>query len=313
MNSRSNTLSRFLTVLLASGASCPALLDAQASSAGARGYSAEECPPCAEWNAPAAPVKLHGNTWYVGTRGLAAILITSDSGHVLIDAGLPESAEPIMASIRALGFRVGDIELIVTSHAHYDHAGGVAEIQRASGALVAASASSAKVLRSGELGPDDPQFGIALAFPAVDGAHVREIADRDTLRVGSISLVMHSTPGHTPGGSSWSWRVCETGACLDFVYADSQTPVSADGFLFTRNSTYPSVLRDFEKGQARLEALSCDVLLTPHPGASKFWERVEARDAGRAAALRDPEACRRYVATARTQLARRVAREAAAQ
>lgn len=171
MNSRLKTLSRFLTVLLASGAFRPALLDAQASSAGARGYSAEECPPCAEWNAPAAPVKLHGNTWYVGTRGLAAILITSDSAHVLIDAGLSESAEPIMASIRALGFRVEDIELIVTSHAHYDDAGGVAEIQRASGAFVAASASSARVLRSGELGPDDPQFGIALAFPPVHGAH----------------------------------------------------------------------------------------------------------------------------------------------
>lgn len=307
-----HALSPFLTPLVASGALCPALLAAQATSAGTRGYSAEECPPCAEWNAPAAPVHLLGNTWYVGTRGLAAILITSDSGHVLIDAGLPESAEPIIANIRALGFRVEDVELILTSHAHYDHAGGVAAIQRASGAVVAASASSARVLESGELGPDDPQFGIALAFPPVDRARIREIVDHDTLRVGPLSLVMHSTPGHTPGGTSWSWRVCEAGACLDFVYADSQTPVSADGFLFTRNTTYPSVLRDFEKGQARLEGLSCDVLLTPHPGASGLWQRLEARDAGNPSALRDPEACRRYAAAARTQLARRVAREAAA-
>lgn len=313
MKSRSNTFSRFLAALLASGALCPVVLQAQGASIGTRGYSAEECPPCAEWNAPAAPVRLHGNTWYVGTRGLAAILITSDSGHVLLDAGLPESAEPIMANIRALGFRVEDIELVLTSHAHYDHAGGVAAIQRASGGVVAASASSAKVLRSGELGPDDPQFGIALAFPPVDTARLREVSDGDTLRVGPIALVMHATPGHTPGGTSWSWRVCEDGACLDFVYADSQTPVSADGFRFTRNTTYPAVLRDFERGQARLEALSCDVLLTPHPGASGLWERLEARDAGRASALRDTGACRRYVANARTQLARRVAREAAEQ
>src|SRR4051812_312909 len=90
----------------------------------AMGYTATECPSCAAWNAPNTPAGLFGNTYYVGTRGLSALLITSDAGHVLIDAGLPESAAPIMANIRALGFRVEDIKLIVNSHAHYDHAGG---------------------------------------------------------------------------------------------------------------------------------------------------------------------------------------------
>lgn len=276
-------------------------------------YSVAECPSCREWNAAASPTRLFGNTFYVGTRGLSALLVTSDAGHVLLDAGLPESAAPIMASIRALGFRVEDIRLIVTSHAHHDHVGGVAAIQRVSGAMVAASPASARVLREGSSGPDDPQYGLALAFPPVDRARLRELGDGDTLRAGSILLTAHFTPGHTPGGTSWSWRSCERTECLNLVYADSQTPVSADGFLYTRTTTYPAALRDFERGHAVLERLSCDVLLTPHPEASQLWQRLEAQARGTTPALRDPEGCRRYVATARQQLARRVARERAGQ
>ena len=276
---------------------------AQSTDALRAGYSATQCPSCAEWNAPATPAHLYGNVYYVGTRGLSAILLTSDSGHVLIDAGLPESAEPIMAHIRALGFRVEDVKLIVNSHAHYDHAGGIAAIQRASRARVAASPSSAAVFHTGMAGRDDPQYAIALAFPAVTGADVRVFADGDTLRVGPIAIVAHFTPGHTPGGTSWSWRACESTKCLDFVYADSQTPVSSDDFLFTRSAAYPTALQDFARGFAVLEQLPCDVLLTPHPSASQLWERIASGK------LEDPQACKRYVAGARAALARRVAAE----
>ena len=269
-------------------------------------YPAEQCPRCAEWNAAAEPVRLFGNVHYVGTRGLSALLLTSSQGHILIDAGLPESAEPILRSVRALGFDPKDIRLIVTSHAHYDHAGGVAAIQRASGATVAAHPWSARAMRTGSRTPGDPQYDIALDYPAVRGA-MREIADGDTLRVGPLAIVAHFTPGHTPGGTSWSWHSCEGGRCMDFVYADSQTPVSADGFLYTRNESYPGAIADFERGFAVLERLSCDVLVTPHPGASRLWERLAAGPA----ALRDPEACRRYAANARTALARRIERERA--
>ena len=303
---------RRLLILLAGAipfALSAAPLRAQSGDTVRAGYSASECASCAEWNAPAQPVHLYGNAYYVGTRGLGAILLTSPAGHVLIDAGLPESAEPIMANVRALGFRVQDIRLILNSHAHFDHAGGIAAVQRALGARVAASPASAAVLRRGTPGPDDPQFDIALPYAAVTGTSIREIADGDTLRVGPIVLTAHFTPGHTRGGTSWSWRECEAKECLDFVYADSQTPVSADGFYFTRNSTYPTVLEDFARSYAVLEQLPCDVLLTPHPGASRMWERLEARTRGERSALRDPMACRRYAATAREQLSRRVATE----
>ena len=273
---------------------------------------ARACPSCAEWNAPQAPLHIFGNTYYVGTHGLSAILITSTEGHVLIDAGLPESAAPILASIRALGFRPEDIKLILNSHAHYDHAGGIAEVQRASHATVAASAWSAVVISKGTSPSSDPQYSIILPYPPAHDLKV--IADGETLRVGPLALTAHFTGGHTPGGTTWTWRSCEGPRCLDLVYADSQTPVSADDFFFTRNTTYPNAIADFERGQATLEHLSCDMLITPHPGASAFFERVAARDAGVASpALVDSYGCKRLAATARDALARRIAIEKAKQ
>jgi metallo-beta-lactamase class B len=265
------------------------------------------CPDCAAWNAPQRPFRIHGNTYYVGTHGLTAVLLTSGAGHVLLDGGLAESVARIADNIRALGFRVEDVRLILNSHAHYDHAGGIAALQRLSGARVAASPASRAVLRRGASGPDDPQHGIALPFPAV--AEVETIRDGDTLRAGGVALAAHFTGGHTPGGTSWSWRSCEGTRCLDLVYADSQTPVSADGFSFTRSAAYPTALADFERGLALLERLPCAVLLTPHPDASGLWERVAARDQGAADALADPEGCRRYAARARARVAARVEAE----
>ncbi|MEO8621981.1 MAG: subclass B3 metallo-beta-lactamase [bacterium] len=267
------------------------------------------CTNCAEWNIPQRPFRIYGNTYYVGPHGLSAILITSNGGHVLIDGALPESAPSIMANIRELGFRVEDIKLILNSHDHFDHAGGIAAIQRASGATVAASPSSAKVLENGKSGPDDPQFGILLSYPAV--AHVQVFADGETLHAGALALTAHATPGHTPGGTSWSWTSCENAQCLNMVYADSQSPGSADGFLFTRNDTYPTALADFERGFALLEHIDCDVLITPHPSASGLFERIAARDKGTTPALIDRDACKRYAANARQQLAKRVATEKA--
>ncbi|MEO8335914.1 MAG: subclass B3 metallo-beta-lactamase [bacterium] len=270
-------------------------------SARAFDYSAAQCSSCAEWNAPQKPFRIFGNTWYVGTRGLGAILITSPTGHVLIDGGIPASAPAIVANIRSLRFLIEDVWLIVNSHAHFDHAGGIAELQQASGATVAASPASAPVMRAGKSGPDDPQFGVLLPFAPV--SEVRTIADGETLHVGDLAVTAHFTPGHTAGGTTWTWRSCEGSVCKDMVYADSQTPVSADGFLFTRNTTYPTAIADFERGADVLDRLSCDILITPHPSASDMWERVEK------GALVDTSACKRYAVSARAALAKRIARE----
>ena len=268
---------------------------------------AKECPSCAEWNAPHKGFRLFGNAWYVGTNGLASVLLTSNGGHILLDGGLPESAPLIAANVQALGFRMEDVKLIVNSHDHFDHAGGIAALQKLSGARVAATASSAKVLQSGESGPDDPQFGLGIRFPGVSKVEV--VTDGQKLRVGNVEITAHATGGHTPGGTSWSWKSCEGSRCLDMVYADSQTPISADNFYFTRNTTYPNALADFRKGFATLESVRCDILITPHPDASQLWTRLAARDAGNANALVDAMACQRYAASARKRLDARIATE----
>ena len=152
------------------------------------------CEACAEWNRPQAPFQIFANTYYVGPRGLSAILITSGQGHVLIDGALPESAAAIAASVRALGFKVEEIRLIVNSHVHFDHAGGIAALQRMSGATVAATASVASVLTSGVVPPSDPQSGVAPPIATV--REVRTVSDGETLRVGPLTMPRPDSRAH---------------------------------------------------------------------------------------------------------------------
>lgn len=265
------------------------------------------CAGCAAWNAPQAPFQVYGNTYYVGTRGLSALLITSAEGHVLLDGGLPESGPLIVQHIRELGFRIEDVKLILNSHAHFDHAGGIALLQQLSRAPVMAGSWSAEVLRRGSVGPDDPQYGSITGSPPV--ANIKLVGDGETLHLGPIAITPHLTPGHTPGGTSWSWESCGTLGCRRLVYGDSQSAVSAPDFRFTQSTTYPGVLADFAKSFDLLDRLPCEILLTPHPEVSGLWERLARREAGAADALIDSTACRRYAETARARLAKRVASE----
>ena len=159
-------------------------------------------------------------------------------------------------------------------------------------------------MRTGRKQPGDPQFDIP-SPPMGPIANVKTIQDGEVLRVGDVAITAHKTGGHTPGSTSWTWRSCEDKRCVDMVYADSMTAVSADTFRFSDNKTYPQVIDDFKKSHAFLRKASCDILITPHPGASALWERLEKGPTG----LVDREACKRYAATARQALARRLERE----
>jgi metallo-beta-lactamase class B len=265
------------------------------------------CKQCAEWNITQEPFRVYGNTYYVGVRGLSSILITSPQGHVLIDGDLRESAPKIVANIKALGFRIQDVKLILNSHVHHDHAGGIAELHRLSGAPVAGSKFTALALEAGHSGPSDPQYGSLPPIQTV--AHVRIIKNGETLHVGPLALTAHFTPGHTPGGTTWTWQSCDQDHCLNMVYADSLSAISADNFHFSNNTTYPNVIQDFEKSFATLNALPCDILLTPHPDVSDLWGRLTRREKGDPNALVDPTACRRLADSSRANLEKRVASE----
>ncbi|CAM5230069.1 subclass B3 metallo-beta-lactamase [Rhodanobacter lindaniclasticus] len=259
----------------------------------------------ASWSQPRQPFHIYGNSWYVGTQGLSAILITSPQGHVLIDGTLPANAPQIEANIRALGFRLRDVKLILNSHAHFDHAGAIARLAHDSGATVAASAAGAKELRSGGNDPDDPQYGMATHYPAV--ASVQVVADGAAVRVGPIAVTAHYTPGHTPGSTSWTWRSCEKEQCVALAYVDSLTALSRDGF---RYSDDPARVAAFRRSFATVAALPCDILVTPHPEASGFMQKIAARDRKHdSAALIDTDACRAYAAAAEPRFEARLAEE----
>ncbi len=231
---------------------------------------------------------------------------------MLIDGAVAEAVPQLIANIRALGFRVEDIRLILNSHDHFDHAGGLAALQRLSSAQVAASAPSARVLLQGHSDPDDPQYGSLPRGPE-PLAHVRVIRDGETLSVGPLRLTAHLTPGHTPGGTSWSWTSCEATRCLHMVYADSLSAVSAPGFKFSASASYPAVMRDFQTSFDTLSALPCDILLTPHPEVSDTFARLERRESGSAPdAFIEAGACRTYALHARADLHKRVAEEQSA-
>jgi len=260
------------------------------------------CDSCEEWNRPQAPFKLHGRSYYVGTLGLGAILIETSGGLILIDGGLPQSASPIAANIRSLGLRVEDIKLILNSHTHYDHAGGIARLQRESGASVAASPSSARALEAGRPTPDDPQFGrdgSEGAFPKVAKVRVRVLKDKENVVLGDTTLTAHFTPGHTPGGTTWTWRSCQGGKCLDIVYADSLNAVSLEGFRFLGGGSAKDLTPVFRRSIDVVATLPCDVFVSVHPGFSDLFDKLKKRETQPAPdPLIDPGACKAYAAGA---------------
>jgi metallo-beta-lactamase class B len=261
----------------------------------------------AEWNAPQKPFRIFANTWYVGPHGLSSILVDTGQGLALFDGDLPESAPLIEAHVRALGFRVRDIRWILNSHAHVDHAGGIAALQAASGAQVLASRDGARDLEAGGADPGDPQYGSVPDYLPVPS--VRVLRDGETVQLGSVAVTAHYTPGHTPGSTSWTWTSCKGAHCLRMVYADSLSAVSAPGFRFIDHPDY--VVR-FRSAIATVAALPCDLLMTPHPDASGFWVKVARRTSDSdVAPLVDAGSCRAYAAEATENLDARLAAERA--
>ena len=260
----------------------------------------QACEDFDDWDKPAPPFALAGSdSYYVGTCGIAAVLIDSGDGLILIDSGTDAGADVVLANIAALGFDPADVKLVLTSHEHFDHIGGVAKIQQATGAAVVTSQAAAQVLTTGEVSPEDPQFG---TIDGVKPARVdRIVADGDVVELGSKRLLAVATPGHTHGALSWAWQGCdEEGECRTFVYADSMSPISSDGYRF---SDHPDYVAAYRAGIAREAALDCDVLVTPHPSASGMRDKLLAGD------IASGMNCAQYAASITQRLDARLAEE----
>jgi metallo-beta-lactamase class B len=261
----------------------------------------DQCEDKDGWSDPAPPVRIFANVYDVGTCGIVVLLVASNDGHVLIDSGPADAAPLIVANIRELGLALEDVAWIVTSHEHYDHVGGVAELQALTGAQVAASAAARRQLETGVVDPSDPQAGLHEPFAGIRVDRV--LRDGEQLVLGPLRLTLHATPGHAKGSTSWSWQSCEGDQCHRVAFADSVTAVSRDDYRF---SDHPDYVATFRRALDAIAAIDCDLVITPHPGASTLYERL-AGDAP----LADPSACRNYAEWGREQLAARLAREAA--
>ena len=301
---------RLLPALLLAGCAATPTLDAVSmpslAAANLSGASfSESCEDWDEWAKAAPPFRILGDSWYVGTCGIAAILVASPQGHVLIDSGTEAGGELILANLRRIGVDPEDVRYILASHEHFDHVGGHAILAKATGAQIIASPLAAPVLESGMVSDEDPQADAGR--PAMAPVKVaRIIQDGETLTLGDIAITAHATPGHTPGAMSYTWTACasddEPPACRRIAYVDSLSPVSADSYRF---SDHPQTIAAFRTSISKVSQLPCDELLTPHPSASSLIEKL------RDGTLGSPGQCQRYAAALTSALDKRLSKERA--
>jgi metallo-beta-lactamase class B len=216
-----------------------------------------------------------------------------------------------MPTSASSGFERPNIKLLLNSHAHYDHASGLNALQRFTGARVLAGRLGVRALEQGRPAVDDPQAAFDNnRFPPV--AQVRGVADGEVTRVGDVAITAHATPGHTPGGTTWSWRSCEGTRCLDVVYADSVSPVAAPGYSFSGDRTHRSIVASFRKSITSISQLPCDILIGAHPVVSDLDGKLKRRTAksGGTDPFVDPDACRALAASAMKALDARLDEEA---
>lgn len=205
-------------------------------------------------NDPIEPFRIAGNVYYVGASDITSYLITTPEGHIVLDGGYAETAPMILANIRKLGFDPHDVRIILNSHAHLDHAGGIAELRRATGAKFLASAPDAAQLARGGL--DDPQFGNRFPFPPAPPDQL--VRDQQRIILGGTAITAHITPGHTRGCTTWTMRA----AGRDVVFLCSAT--APTGYRLVGNPQWPDAVADYRRTFAILRSLPCDVFLASH-------------------------------------------------
>jgi metallo-beta-lactamase class B len=245
----------------------------------------------AEWTRPFPPFRIAGNLYYVGSEDLAAYLVTTPRGNILINSNLASSPPQITKSIEALGFKLSDVKILLISHGHYDHAAGSATIKRLTGARYEVMDGDVPVVQSG--GRTDFQFANnkSMWFPParVD----RVLHDGGTVTLGGAVLTAHKTAGHTRGTTTWTMNVNEAGKTLHVVIVGS--PNVLDSYKLIGNRTYPQITGDFRRQFALLKTLPCDVFLGAHGAYFGLKAKYVRFKGGDNDAFVDPSGYQSYV------------------
>jgi metallo-beta-lactamase class B len=221
----------------------------------------------ANWNRPAEPFHVIDNVWYVGTDGLSAFLFTTPEGHILLDGATPEGAPIIEANIAKLGFKLSDVKILLNSHAHFDHSGGLAKLKQDTGAQLAAMEGDVSALEGGfYLGSEDVK---SMNAPPVKVDRV--LKDGDRVKLGDFTLTAHLTPGHSRGCTSWGARLSDQGKWYEALVFCSAT-VAAN--RITPPLQYEGIVEDYRKTFTKTKAMKVDIPLAPHPEFFQLREKA---------------------------------------
>jgi metallo-beta-lactamase class B len=253
-------------------------------------------------NQPVPPFRIAGNLYYVGATEVSSFLITTSQGDFLLDGGFAETAQQIERNVAQLGFKIEDIKILLNSHAHFDHAGGLAELKQKSSAKFIANAGDAELLKTG--GHGDFRFGDTLLFPPIQPDQI--IRDGESIRLGDQVMTAHSTPGHTKGNTTWTTKIRDGDKTYDVVFVGSQSSLD---YKFVGQESYPGIRADFEKSFAILKNLPCDIFLGSHGSFFNFLEKRERVLRGEMNAFIDPDGYKRYLMESEKDFREKVAKQ----
>lgn len=260
----------------------------------------------ANWSKPIRPYRVVGNIYYVGSEGLSAWLISSSEGHVLLDSGPSAAgAKLIEANIQALGFKLSDVKVLINTHAHFDHAGGLAQLKADTGAKVWASRADEPALKKGQHFGDNDNGLTPFAAVKVDKA----FGDGQKLKLGENVLIAHLTPGHTIGCTTWTTQVVDRGRPLNVTFNCS---TSVAGNVLVGNKTYKTIVADYRATFAALKVLPTDVMLPSHEEQGGLLAKRKKMLAGDVNAFIDPTELARYATASEQAFDKELARQQSA-
>jgi metallo-beta-lactamase class B len=241
------------------------------------------------WNKPVKPYRVIGNIYYVGASEVSSFLITTPDGHILLDSGFAETVPLIKENIKQLGFKLEDIKILINSHAHFDHAGGLGLLKELTRARLAVSEADAALLADG--GKNDFQWGDSLTYKPATAD--RLLHDKDKVVLGDVTLTAHLTPGHTKGCTTWTMKVKDGPKQYDVVIIGS---ASVPGYKLVNNPKYPDIVEDYEQTFRVLKSLSCDVFLAPHGSFFDMKAKMQKLEQGaKKNPFIDPQGYRDYI------------------
>ncbi|HTH38107.1 MAG TPA: subclass B3 metallo-beta-lactamase [Pyrinomonadaceae bacterium] len=247
------------------------------------------------WNQPVEPFRIAGDIYYVGAIDITSYLVTTPKGHILIDSGFIETVPQIIANVKKLGFKPEEIKVLLNSHAHYDHAGGLAELRRLTGATLMISEPDVELMANG--GKGDPNFGDRFPFETVRTD--KSLRSGERVKLGGSTLTANLTPGHTRGCTTWTTETMHQGRKLNAIFVCS---TSAPGYKLFKNEKYPNIYADYLQTFAFLEKQRPDIFLGSHGAIYGLEEKIGRMGAGRDDAFIDPDGYKKYVSGSRAAI-----------